>query len=252
MKKIPLSVILITKDADALLDRVLKSIDNIAGEIIVVDSYSSDRTIKIAQKYKAIILQTKEEDLGKKRQLALKHTKNKWVLALDADEIVPKKLNDEIKNIILDTNNKIEGFIIPYKNHYIGKPIKHGGENYKILRLFNKDKVNVSPALLHEKFEVRGETRVLTNHILHFSYQSIFQTYIKFTKYAIRGAQQKVNSGEKLSVKKLTLYPLHMFWARYYEDKGYKDGLFRLPLDIGFSYMEFMTYFLMIFLKKKQ
>ena len=74
--------------------------------------------------------------------------------------------------------------------------------------------------------------------------------YKKFTDYAIRNASEKLKKGEKTSIKKIFIYPVHMFWARFIKDKGYKDGFFRMPLDIGFAYMEFLTYFLLIFKKK--
>ena len=66
--------------------------------------------------------------------------------------------------------------------------------------------------------------------------------YKKFTAYAFWEAKDKFKSGERSSLKKLILYPVHMFWARFIKDKGYKDGYFRIPLDLGFAYMEFLTY----------
>ena len=66
--------------------------------------------------------------------------------------------------------------------------------------------------------------------------------YCKFTRYALNDAKQKSIKGEKTSLKKIIMYPMHMFWSRFIEDKGYKDGLFRIPLDLGFAYMEFVTY----------
>ncbi|PIZ67364.1 hypothetical protein COY12_02075 [Candidatus Roizmanbacteria bacterium CG_4_10_14_0_2_um_filter_33_96] len=58
-------------------------------------------------------------------------------------------------------------------------------------------------------------------------------------------AKEKYLSGEKSSFKKVFIYPIHMFWARFITDKGYEDGLFRIPLDLGFAYMEFVTYFML-------
>ena len=66
--------------------------------------------------------------------------------------------------------------------------------------------------------------------------------FIKFTDYAIREAKQKARKHEKSSLKKIFLYPLHMFWARFFKDKGYRDGIRRIILDAGFAYMELLTY----------
>ena len=95
-----------------------------------------------------------------------------------------------------------------------------------------------------------GRIGQLKNKINHYSYRNLINIYKKFTNYAIQEARLKKKAGEKTSLKKIFLYPLHMFWARFIKDKGYKDGLFRIPLDFGFAYMEFLTYFLLVFKKK--
>lgn len=246
-----LSVIVITKNSDSLLDKCLKSISEISDEIIIVDSYSSDKTIDIAQRYKSKIIYSSEVDLGKKRLISLNNATSRWILALDYDEIVSRKLREEISSVIYKSPSNISGYVIPFQNHFLGKPIKYGGENYKIMRLFRRDSVTIQNSLLHEKFEIKGNIAELNNKINHYSYQSLVQMIAKFTNYAWRGAHQKKKSNEKVTLNKLILYPLHMFWSRFYEDKGYKDGIFRIPLDLGFAYMEFLTYFFMIFLKRK-
>ncbi len=113
--------------------------------------------------------------------------------------------------------------------------------------LFKNKSAFVKKTLVHYYYQIKkGKVGQLKNKILHYSYLSIFQTYIKFTDYGIRMAKKKHLSGEKSSFKKIFLYPIHMFYARFIKDKGYKDGIFRIPLDIGFAYMEFLTYFLLV------
>ena len=72
--------------------------------------------------------------------------------------------------------------------------------------------------------------------------------FSKFTNYALREAKQKRES-RKITFSKLFLYAPHMFYARFIKDHGYKDGLFRIPLDIGFAYMELITYWSLLFMK---
>jgi len=127
--------------------------------------------------------------------------------------------------------------------------LNYGGEQLKKMVLFkNKSAfVNKTP-LVHYYYHIKnGKVGQLKNNILHYSYLSVVQIYKKFTDYGIRIAKQKYLAGERSSLKKIFLYPPHMFWARFIKDKGYKDGLFRIPLDIGFAYMEFLTYFLLMF-----
>ena len=76
--------------------------------------------------------------------------------------------------------------------------------------------------------------------------------YGKFTDYALREAKIKKEKGERTSLRKIFFHPAHMFWARFVEDEGYKDGLFRIPLDLGFAYMEFLTYITLPFISLKK
>lgn len=243
-----LSVLMITKNAAETLERSLQSIKDITDEIVIVDSYSRDQTLKIAKKYQAKIYFYKEENLGKQRKFGLSKVSNDWVLILDADEIVSKELKEEIVTLLNCYIVKENGFKIPFQNHFLGRPLKYGGEDYKMLRLFKKDSVKIYPSMIHEKFELKQDQfGYLKNKIYHYSYRSLRQMFRKFSDYAIREAKQKSKNGEKSSLKKIFLYPPHLFWARFIKDKGYKDGLFRIPLDLGFAYMEFLTYFLLFF-----
>lgn len=248
--KVKLSLLMITKNAEELIEKSLKSVKGLVDEIVVIDNFSTDETVNIAKKYGAKIFLHKEEDLGKQRAYGLIKVTGEWVLALDSDEIVSEKLRNEISSRVnRDQISNFSAFNIPFQNHFLGRPISHGGEDYKKLILFRKDTVKIEPAFVHEKFEVkRGVVRNLKNKIYHYSYHSLWQVFKKFTDYGIREAKQKSTDGEKTSLKKIFLYPIHMFWARFVKDKGYKDGIFRIPLDLGFAWMEFLTYFLLMFL----
>ena len=247
--KVLRSLVIITKNAGATLDRVLGSVKDIVDEIVVVDDRSTDNTLLIAKAYGAKVFKHHEYDLGKQRLYAMKKAKGKWILVLDADEWLTKELKKEIATLLHCSIVKYDGFYIPFQTHFLGKPLRYGGENYKKLILFRKDSVMIKPALVHEKYElIKGKTGYLKHRAYHYSYQSITEMFKIFTDYAIRDAEQKIKNGEKSSFKKIFIYPIHMFWARFINDKGYKDGLRRLPLDIGFAYMEFLTYLLLLFM----
>ena len=255
---------MITKNCEDLLEGSLESCQGLVEEIVIVDNYSQDATRDIAKKYGAKIFLNKEPDFGKQRSYGLRKATGDWMLVLDSDEIISKELKREIKSVcssqhsVISKSKKLTtdyrqpttGYYIPFQNHFLGKPINYGGENYKMLRLFKRDSASISSALVHERFEIKkGKAGKLKLKIYHYSYRSLGQTYKKFTDYAIREARQKVKMGEKTSLRKIILYPIHMFWARFIKDKGYKDGLFRVPLDLGFAYMEFVTYLLLPFFR---
>ena len=241
-----LSVLMITKNAAETLEKSLASIKKIADEIIVVDSKSTDRTVEIAQNYLAKVYVKEFTDIGKQRMFGLSKATGKWVLILDCDEIVSKNLMKEIKSKIDNTRIKINGYYIPYQNFFLNMPLQFGGEDYKMLRLFRRIKLYIEPSLVHNKMEIKDEKiGYLKEKIFHHSYRSLPQMFVKFTDYGTRMAKEKYLSGEKSSFKKVFIYPIHMFWARFITDKGYEDGLFRIPLDLGFAYMEFVTYFML-------
>ncbi len=243
--KTKLSLLMITKNAGELLEKSLTSVIGLVEEIVIIDNYSSDKTVIIAKKFRTKIYFNRELDLGKQRGFGLDKVSNDWILVLDSDEVVTQKLAKEIKLKIENCKLKIDGYYIPFQNHFLGRKIRYGGENYKKLILFKKNKVKIKAALVHEKFEVIGKIGYLKNKIYHYSYRSFWQMYKKFTDYAIREIKQKLKKNEKSSFKKIFFYPIHMFWTRFIKDKGYKDGLFRIPLDLGFAYMEFVTYFVL-------
>lgn len=245
-----LSLLMIVKNEEQRMARSIEFAQEIIDEIVIVDNGSTDNTVNIARKYGARIYTNLDKDLGKLRQYGLNKIKNDWVLMLDADEEVTEQLREEITYNMKHETKRYDGYYLKYRNHFLGREIQHGGEDYKVIRLFRKSAVKLDAALLHEKIEIlSGKIGELKHPINHYSYRSLRQLYTKFTKYALRDAQQRVNRGEHTSLKKIALYPMHMFWARFVEDKGYKDGIFRIPLDLGFAYMEWLTYVSMMFMK---
>jgi len=250
--KSSLSLVVITKNAEKYLNKTLSSVNKLADEKIVIDDYSTDNTVKIAKKYRAKIFLHHDRDLGKQRAYGLKKVTKEWVLILDADEWLSNNLRKEIVKLLNCYIVKYDAYWIPFQTHFLGKPLHYGGENYNKLRLFKKDAVIVKPSLVHEQYRlIKGKAGYLKNKVYHYSYQSIASMFKKFTDYAKRTAEEKINNNEKTSLKKIILYPIHMFWARFIKDKGYRDGLFRIPLDLGFAYMEFLTYSLMLFMTRQ-
>lgn len=236
-----LSVVIITKNAAETLSQCLDSIVGLSDETILVDDFSTDSTTTIAKKHNVMVLQHHEINLGKQKQYAIKKATKDWILVLDADEYVSTGLKHEIKKII-SKKTAFSAYRIPYENHYLGKIVKWGGENYAMIRLVKKTNAHIADSLVHESIDAENlKVGKLTNCILHYSYRSLGQMYRKFTDYAIREAKERRSKGESASLLNIISYPAHMFFARFIKDKGYKDGFFRIPLDLGFAYMEFLV-----------
>jgi glycosyltransferase involved in cell wall biosynthesis len=245
--KTGLSVLTITKNASLLLDDCLGSVNGLADEIILVDDFSTDSTVATAKKYYAKVFPHRQISFGDQRKYGLSKCSNDWILMLDADERLSKALKGEIRDVLQNPDNRISGYHIPFSNHFCGIPLKHGGEQYSKLVLFKKNEGRIVSDLIHERVEVEGKTATLSHPIIHLSYRSISQMFSKFTVYAKHEAKRKIENGEKSGIMKLLTYPAHMFYSRYVKDKGCKDHPLRILLDVGFAYMEFMTYFFMLF-----
>lgn len=242
-----ISCVLITKNAAETLDRTLASVHKWVDEIVIFDDASTDETKKIAEKYQARYINHPLHHEGKQRILSLQHAKFDWILSLDSDEIVSNKLRAEIMSVLSQKKIPHDAYIFKFRNHFLGKPVSHGGESYSMVRLFRQSKVYIDDVQIHSQYHLRyGEPGVLREPLDHYSYRSLRQVYGKFTSYAKREAAKKFEMGERSGLKQITLYPLHMFYARFIEDGGYKDGWHRIPLDLGFAYMEFLTYWLLL------
>jgi len=233
---------MVTLNAEELLQQSIDSLRTVGDEVIVVDAGSVDRTIAILKLNNISFTKAKLNHLGKNKAKALSLATCELVLILDSDEVLSRGLIKEIRRI---KRKKIiaDGYVIPFHNHFFSRRLRYGGENYSMLRLGRRRKLKIKSSSVHESLEA-SSTNIgkLRSPILHYSYRSLRQVYKKFTTYALWEANERFASGERSSLKKIILYPIHMFLARLIKDKGYKDGFFRAPLDLGFAYMEFLTY----------
>lgn len=224
MSRSKITVATITKNSASVLEGCLKSVVWV-DEIIVVDNYSWDNTVDIAKRYTDKVYLVEENNLGRKKNFAINKATGDWILVLDADERVSEKLRKEIEDKVLTSKSvNYDRFHINFLNHFLGKPIYFGGESYFKIRLFKKGKGRVTGVPIHEDVILKSKVGYLEYQILHYSYRSLSQTLKKFQKYARIVAKEKSNAKENVTAKKLFLYPLHMFYARFFKDKGYKDN----------------------------
>ncbi len=243
-----LSVVMITKNADEVIEEALKSVEGLWDELLIADDESTDDTRMLIKQYEGKIVTLKNKNLGERKQWLVEHAKKEWVLVLDSDEKVSKELYKEIKRLLMSGNDrKINGYWIPYQNYIFGKPIYWGGEKYSKVRFFRKGKGNVDPFPVHEEIQVNGKVAQLKGVIHHHSYRSFDQLFLKFTGYAWIAAQKKHDEKEKISLEKLFCYAPHMFWARFVKEKGYKDRWRGFILAFAFAYMEGLTYWILFF-----
>ena len=219
-----LSVFLITKQEGKNLDTCLSSVRNIADEIIIVDSGSTDNTLEIAKKYEAKIFHKDFVSFTEQKNFALQKCSCLWALNLDADEYLTPKLAKEIKET-LNKNQIYSGYFLVRNNIFLGRKMKHSGiASEKRLRLVQTKKSKYVGGLVHEELIVEGKTAVLKNTFMHNTYTSIDQYFEKFNRYSTLAALTMQQEHKKFNIFQLTRAPFE-FIKIYFLRLGFLDGL---------------------------
>jgi len=221
-KKIPISVIIITKNEEKNIIDCLESV-KWAQEIIIVDSGSNDRTKQISQEYTHNFFFHKWQGFGVQKQIALDYATFDWVLSIDADERVTKELKIEI---IESINKKdFDGYYIPRLSNYFGKFIKHSGwfPDYTV-RLVRRNKAAFSKDMVHEKIKISGKLGKLENYLIHFPYESFGHHMKKINSYSELGAIQLKKKNYKISWPLIYLKAVSRFFRVIILKFGLFDG----------------------------
>jgi len=209
-QRIPLSVIIITKNEVNSILECLKSV-RWASEIVIVDAGSTDDTIQIANEFGAkTFINTDWLGFGPQKNRALELATNDWVLSIDADERITKDLALEIKKTI-ELNEPDTAFEIPRQSSYCGQFIHHSGwrPDY-VLRLFPRKNTKFTQDIVHERVLFDGKIKKLTHSIVHFSYENLDEVLDKTNRYSSDGAKMLFNRGKRSSLSKALT---HGLWA---------------------------------------
>lgn len=234
-----ISTVVLTKNEEKNIERCLKSVAALPGEIIVVDSLSDDRTVDIARTYTDKVFSNPWPGFSAQRTFALTKTSCDWVLWLDADEELSEGLAKEI--LSLDLNQ--DGYEIPRLVHYLGSWIRHGGwyPDYTV-RLFNKTKGEFTGALVHEAFKVEGSKGKLKHPIHHYPYRNITHHIEKMNSYTELAALEMRRKGKKASLFSAFFHAFFRFFRMYVLKLGFLDGRQGLVIAMLGSYYVFLKY----------
>jgi glycosyltransferase involved in cell wall biosynthesis len=221
-----LSVTIICKNEEENIRECLESVKWV-DEIIIVDSYSIDRTIEIAKEYTDKIYQQEWLGFAKQREFALSKVSKEWVFPLDADERCSPELKDEILSVI-KSENKFAGYRIPRKSFFLNKWIKHGGwyPGYQT-RLFLKEKTVVADRLVHEGYELNGQLGFLKSDILHYTVTSISDYMSKVNHYSSLQAVEK-SKKKKIKLSDILFRPIASHIQQFILKRGFLDGIYGL------------------------
>ncbi len=214
-----------------------------ADEILLVDSYSTDKTLEIARQYPVRIIQREYNNSASQKNWAIPQAQHEWVLIVDADERVTKPLQEEIRSI-LEKGTDFYGFRIFRLNHFLGKPIYHcGWDRDDVLRFFRRDHGKYEERHVHADMIITGgPVGVLKGKLLHYTFRSFDQYMRKFDRYAAWAARDRDRVTKKVAWYHLTLRPMFRFIRQYIFKHGFLDGRHGLVICILASFSVFMKY----------
>lgn len=220
-----LSVLIITLNEEEHLYSLLSDLD-FADEIVIVDSFSTDKTVDIANSFSKVrFLQNKFENFSVQRNFAILQAKNDWILFLDADEFLTSELKTEIIET-LQNNNTHSAYFFERIFMFEKRVLKYSGnQTDKIFRLFNKKFAKYDEKrLVHEKLIVEGEIGHLKNKLIHYSYASFNDYKEKIIFYGKFKAQEKFAKQKKSNLFLQIFHPAYNFIYNYIIRLGILDG----------------------------
>ena len=226
-----LTAIIPTKNEEHNILAAIKSVD-FADEIIIVDSFSKDKTIEIATPLAHTILQRKYENSASQKNWAIPQAKHKWILILDADERITPALKKEITDII-DTKSKKSGFWIKRQNYFMGKKVRFSGwRKDKVIRLFKRDECKYENKHVHAEIISIGEIGMLKNKLIHNTFISKEVYLKKLERYAKWQAKDYDKRVKNITVYHTLLKPLFRFFKHYIIQLGILDGYVGLMISL--------------------
>lgn len=242
---IPISVFIITKnEADRILE-VINAAKQIADEILVIDSGSSDNTCDIALRAGAKVMFNEWKGYGQQKIFGEKQCRNKWVLNIDADEEISPELAAEIKEVFASRINKnIAGYRIKIVNKFrFEKKPKAGAYYYNQFRLYNKDLAGFKNSAVHDSVVVKegkpGEICQLRNIIFHQSFRSFSHWIEKINSYSQLQAQDSFRKGKNVSILKVIFAPIAAFFKALFIRRYFIYGFNGVVYSLLFAFSRF-------------
>jgi glycosyltransferase involved in cell wall biosynthesis len=243
---VPISVLFITRNEEARLPYALRSVKSWAAEIVVVDMHSEDRTREIAEAAGArVLLHEAVGYVEPARAWGVAQCREDWILALDADEVVPAPLARRLAQIVArDEADVVE---LPYANYLVGREMGHTGwgpHQDRHVRFFKRGQVRFGERI-HEKLSAARGARVLrlpataSERILHFNYVDLEHFLDKLNRYTSIEAREARARGERCGVLGSLWGAVRRFLGKYLRRSGWRDGWLGFVLSAYQGFYEF-------------
>ncbi|NRA44311.1 MAG: glycosyltransferase family 2 protein [Oligoflexales bacterium] len=221
-RNLDLSAILITLNEEKRITQAIESLP-IGSEVIVLDSGSTDKTVELAKKAGAQVSTRGFDNYASQKNAALDLATRKWVLSIDADEVLSRELCNEIAGLIQSSQiPNAKAFRLKRRLIFMNRTMKYGKTSDQPIRLFMNGEASFKNAI-HEELNISGKSASLKGCLYHYSYENITDYFDRFNKYTSKIALKHYKNGKKVGVSH-TLRPWIEFTNRYFIRLGFLDG----------------------------
>jgi glycosyltransferase involved in cell wall biosynthesis len=238
---VKISATIITYNEERNIARALESL-RCADEVLVVDSGSSDRTVEIAEKLGAKVVDSPWPGYAKQKNLAAERAQNDWILSIDADESLSEALEAEIWQL-KKGGPQYDAYTMPRLARYLGRWINHSGwyPDRKV-RLYNRNKAEWVGDYVHETVRVTGRLGHLESNLLHFTCESLSEHLKTMDRYTTLAAEQLLASKQNVTWGRLIFEPPWTFFRTYFLKLGFLDGVEGLAIANMAALYNFVKY----------
>ncbi len=237
-----ISVLIITKNEEEVIEECIKSVKDLADEIIVVDD-STDKTPDIAENLGARVVKNEFKNFSDQRNFALKQAKNDWIFYIDSDERATPEFIKELKSKISSESSEsssVAGFFVRRKTFYFGKDWNFSD---KVERVFRKSKLLGWKGVVHEAPSVDGEMGIINEPILHYTHRNLSQMLEKTNKWSEYEAKLRFDAHHpRMNTWRFIRVILTGFLKSYIKEKGFRNGTAGLIEATYQGYSMFITY----------
>jgi glycosyltransferase involved in cell wall biosynthesis len=236
-----ISAAIITYNEERNIARAIESL-RCCDEIVVIDSGSNDRTVELATKLGARVLDLAWRGYAGQKNYASECCENDWVLSLDADEALSEALEAEIWQI-KKNGPDFDAYTMPRMAQYLGRWILHSGwyPDRKV-RLFDRRRAKWVGSYVHESVVVEGSVGRLESSLLHFTCSSLSEHLRTMDRYTTLAAEQLVDQNAQIGWRHLALDPPWTFFRTYVLERGFLDGAEGLAIAHMGALYNFLKY----------
>ena len=245
-----ISAVIITRNEEENIRRCLESITQVAEEIIVIDSYSTDNTVQICREYPVNVYKLDWHGYAYAKNFGIEKTSNDYILSIDADELLSEPLIHSIQTV----KSQLTGaYSFNRLSNYCGQWIHHcGWYPDRKIRLFSKNNARWYGNFVHEKLQFDDHMEVinLKGNLLHYSFHSLSDHMQRVDQYSQLAAEELIQMKKRLIILKMIVLPFIKFLKSYIFQNGYLDGFYGFCICVISGFDVFLRYAKVIQIKR--